>query len=115
MFKKASEELKGNNSEMVPFWFLPLDDKHFKGIATEKIERIVPMYPLSEDKSKYNRLIKVLSLYRLTMGQPRQEELLQMLEDKAAPEQLKQLLFDLCPFSRIQKMLPIKVPLTIQT
>ena len=66
MFKKASEELKGNNSEMVPFWFLPLDDKHFKGIETEKIERIVPMYPLSEDKSKYNRLIKVLSLYRLT-------------------------------------------------
>lgn len=103
MFKNASEELKGNNSEMVPFWFLPLDDKHFKEIATEKIERIVPMYPLSEDISKYHRLIKVLSLYRLTMGQPRQEELLQMLEDKVAPEQLKQLLFDLCPFSRIQK------------
>ena len=103
MFKNASEELKGNNSEMVPFWFLPLDDKHFKEIATEKIERIVPMYPLSEDISKYHRLIKVLSLYRLTMGQPRQEELLQMLEDKVAPDQLKQLLFDLCPFSRIQK------------
>ena len=100
MFDKASKELKGANSEMVPFWYLPLNDKHFNGIKTEKIERIVPMYPMSEDKSKYSRLIKVLSLYRLTMGQPRQEELLEMLEEKVSLEQIEQLLFDLCPYNR---------------
>lgn len=100
MFDKASTELKGDNSEMVPFWYLPLNDEHFNGIETEKIERIVPMYPMSEDESRYSRLIKVLSLYRLTMGQPRQEELLQMLEGKISQAQIKQLLFDLSPFSR---------------
>jgi len=103
MFGKASEELKGDNPEMVPFWYLPLNDEHFKGIKTEKIERIVPMYPMSEDESRYSRLIKVLSLYRLTMGQPRQEELLQMLEGKISQDQIKQLLFDLSPFSRKRK------------
>lgn len=102
MFAKASEELKGNLPEMVPFWYLPLNDPHFHGIKPEKIERIVPMYPMSEDESRYARLIKVLSLYRLTMGQPRQEELLQMLEGKISPKQMKQLLFDLSPFSRNQ-------------
>ena len=109
MFEKASTELKGDNPEMVPFWYLPLNDEHFKGIETEKIERIVPMYPMSEDESRYSRLIKVLSLYRLTMGQPRQEELLQMLEGKISQDQIKQLLFDLSPFSRKQKSLRYSV------
>lgn len=103
MFGKASTELKGDNPEMVPFWYLPLNDELFNGIETEKIERIVPMYPMSEDESRYSRLIKVLSLYRLTMRQPRQEELLQMLEGKISQDQIKQLLFDLSPFSRNRK------------
>ena len=103
MFSKASTELKGENPEMVPYWYLPLNDEHFKDIETEKIERIVPMYPMSEDELRYSRLIKVLSLYRLTMGQPRQEELLQMLEGKISQDQIKQLLFDLSPFSRNRK------------
>lgn len=103
MFGKASAELKGDNPEMVPYWYLPLNDEHFKDIDTEKIERIIPMYPMSEDESRYSRLIKVLSLYRLTMGQPRQEELLQMLEGKISKEQIKQLIFDLSPFNRNKK------------
>lgn len=103
MFRKASTELRGDNSEMVPFWYLPLNDEHFSGIKTEKIERIVPMYPMSEDESRYSRLIKVLSLYRLTMGQPRQEELLEMLEGKISHDRIKQLLFDLSPYSRNKK------------
>ena len=106
MFSKASTDLKGDNSEMVPFWYLPINDKHFDGIKTEKIERIVPMYPMSEDESRYSRLIKVLSLYRLTMGQPRQEELLQMLEGKISKEKIKKLLFDLSPFNRKRKTIP---------
>ena len=42
-----------------------------------KIERIVPMYPYSKDKAVYNRPLKIPSLYRITMGQARQEELLE--------------------------------------
>ena len=89
---------------MIPFWWLPLNDERFKDIDTEKIERIVPMYPMSEDVAKYNRLIKVLSLYRLTMGQLRQEELLQMLEGKVNKNKINKLLFDLCPFNRNKNM-----------
>ena len=103
MFHKATDELKGYNSEMVPFWYLPLNDNRFKDFDPERIERIIPIYPMSEDESRYSRLIKVLSLYRLTMGQPRQEELLQMLDGKISQEQIKQLLFDLCPFNRKRK------------
>lgn len=107
MFNRATAELKGDNSQMIPFWYLPLKHERFKDIKPEmieRIERIVPMYPMSEDESRYSRLIKVLSLYRLTMGQPRQEELLQMLDGKISQEQIKQLLFDLCPFSRNHKV-----------
>ena len=32
------------------------------------------MYPLSKDKIKYERLIKILTLYRLTMVRPQQEK-----------------------------------------
>lgn len=103
MFSAASDELRGSNSEMVPFWYLPLNDEHFKDIETERIERIVPMYPMSEDEARYRRLIKVLFLYRLTMGQPRQEELIQMLDGKVSQQQIDKLIFDLCPFSRNRK------------
>lgn len=101
MFSKAAEELRGNFSEMVPYWYLPTDDAAFHGIKVEKIERIVPMYPFSEDESRYSRLIKVLSLYRLTMGQPRQEELLKLLAGSLEKGDAKKLLFDLSPYSRM--------------
>jgi len=44
-----------------------------------KIERIIASYPLSKDIDNYQRLIKILSLYRLTLGQARQEELLESI------------------------------------
>lgn len=69
-----------------------------KDIEIEWIERIVPQYPMSNDVQRYRRLIEILSLYRLTMGQPRQEELLQMLEtSRLTQEQIDRLLFDLSP------------------
>lgn len=69
------------------------------GQSFEQIERIVPMYPLSRDHSKYEYLIKVLSLYRLTIGQPRQEELLLMLQDRLSHDELDELLMELSPSS----------------
>ena len=50
---------------------------------------------------RYERLVKVLSLYRMTLGQPRQEELLELLKDmKISEEQLDELTIDLCPFNK---------------
>ena len=63
------------------------------------IERIVPMYPLSSDQSAYFRMNAVLSLYRLTLGQPRQEELLELFKDLST-EEIEQLLFNLSPIKK---------------
>ncbi|KAA6323927.1 hypothetical protein EZS27_026687 [termite gut metagenome] len=55
MFEQVSKDLKGNNSDIVPYWCLPDTNKN-----SVKIERIIPMYPLSLDFLRYNRLTKIL-------------------------------------------------------
>lgn len=97
-FEKTREKYGANTSEMVPYWCLP-DDYPFK----YKIERIVPMYPFSQDKTKYDRLVNVLALYRLTLGQPQQEEMISILQrENLTKEQMEELFFDLSPYSRKQ-------------
>ena len=83
------------NNGMVPYWILPQDmDCKFP------IERIVPMYPFSKDQEKYDWIIKVLSLYRLTLGQPNQEGIIKSLGASNVPnEKLEELFFNLSPWS----------------
>ena len=104
MFEEADKKWRIESStyysEMVPYWCLPREIIREQGEKLEYIERLVPLYPMSIDELRYKRLIDVLSLYRLTMGQPRQEELLQLLEGKVTKEQMQQLLFDLSPYNR---------------
>lgn len=94
MFDAAKAERHQGQSELVPFWC-------FGKNQSVKIERLVPMYPMSRDEVNYERLIKILSLYRLTLGQARQEELLEYLfrefEDTG---KLKELFINLSPFSK---------------
>lgn len=82
-------------SDLIPYWCLGKDQKI-------KIERIVPMYPISKDKTAYVRLIKILSLYRLTMGQARQEELLDYIFTEITDEkdrtELKKMFINLSPY-----------------
>lgn len=104
MFSEADEQWRVESStdysEMVPYWCLPKEIIREHSEKLEYIERIVPLYPMSIDEIRYKHLIDVLSLYRLTMGQPRQEELLQLLEGKVSKEQMQELLFDLSPYNR---------------
>jgi len=94
MFAAAQAEKKPGQSDLVPFWC-------FGEGQQVKIERIVPMYPMSKDGISYERLIKILSLYRLTLGQARQEELLEYLfRECEDPAELKKLFIDLSPFSK---------------
>jgi hypothetical protein len=59
------------------------------------------MYPMSKDEISYARLIKILSMYRLTLGQARQEELLEyILRERKDLDELKKLFIDLSPFSK---------------
>lgn len=105
LFEKVNNdvrtEFEGKYSEMIPNWCLPVEWIHDDTDNIEWIERIVPQYPMSNDVERYHRLIDVLSLYRLTMGQPRQEELLEMLESQhLTKEHISQLLFNLSPITR---------------
>ena len=106
LFTLAYSNLKGTHSDIVPYWCLPVADLTEEQRAKlEYIERIVPLYPLSRDRYKYERLIKVLALYRMTLGQPRQEELLNLLKNMhLSDEQLKELTIDLCPYNKIESL-----------
>lgn len=98
IFSAARDEYKRGDSDIVPYWCLPPDFPEGKDLM---VERIILEYPLSQDHVRYDRLKKVLSLYRLTMGQPRQEELLEMLSTSGlSEEQINQLMINLCPYSR---------------
>lgn len=94
LFERAKEEFRDGYSDLIPYWCLP-DDQDIK------IERIIASYPLSKDIGNYQRLIKILSLYRLTLGQARQEELLEHIFTKCDDcEKLKDLFINLSPYYR---------------
>jgi hypothetical protein len=94
MFQEAKEmEKKDGCSDLIPFWGLT----EREGMV--RIERIVPMYPFSRDEISYERLIKILSLYRLTLGQARQEELLEYIfQNFEDTKEMKDLFINLSPF-----------------
>ena len=94
MFREAKNtEKTGGCSDLIPFWALT----EREGMV--RIERIVPMYPFSRDEIAYERLIKILSLYRLTLGQARQEELLEYIfQNFDDTEAMKDLFINLSPF-----------------
>lgn len=93
LFQRALDAKNDFDPELVPYWCLPDD-------AVVKIERIVPMYPYSKDRAVYNRLLKILSLYRITMGQARQEELLEYMFNNCEIENLKRLFINLSPITK---------------
>ena len=94
MFESAEAEKGERQSDLIPFWCFGKDQK-------VKIERLLPFYPMSRDEINYTHLIKILNYYRLTLGQPRQEELLEYIFSEVEDaEKLKQLFIDLSPFSK---------------
>ena len=93
VFQLAHDAKGDDEPELVPFWCL-------SDGGSMKIERIIPMYPYSKDKAVYNRLLKILSLYRVTMGQARQEELLEYLLNNRNSEELKELFINLSPITK---------------
>jgi len=93
VFQFALDEKPEEAPELLPFWCLPDG-------GSVKIERIVPMYPYSRDKAVYERLQKILSLYRVTLGQARQEELLEYLFNNCDVDEIKKLFINLSPYSK---------------
>lgn len=66
-------------SDLIPYWHYPE--------GTAKIERFIPLKPLSQDVEKLQYSLKLLALYRLSFGQPRQEDLLKSLLNKDFSEE----------------------------
>jgi len=71
MFELAKQE---RGTDLKTFWL-------FETEGGARIERRVPLLPLSRDEIHLQRLKRGLALYRLVFGQPRQEELLTHLGD----------------------------------
>jgi hypothetical protein len=59
-------------SELVPHWVAP---------GPHKVRRCIPALPYSSEIELLHRLKRSLAIYRVVFGQPRQEELLALLED----------------------------------
>ncbi|MBD8011660.1 hypothetical protein H9633_05040 [Microbacterium sp. Re1] len=71
----AAEATATDLGEFAPWWMYP---------GSARIHRVVSWYPLSRDSERYERLRSALALYRLTLGQPRQEDLVDMLARRGA-------------------------------
>ena len=76
-----------DDTELVPFWVFPGD---------AKIERHVPMLPMSREVGQLARLKSDVARYRLVFGQPRQDDLIQYLGE-VPDEKLRELRIDLSP------------------
>ena len=66
--------------------------------GTHRVQRHVPLLPYSKEVEAFRRLKKQLAAYRVVFGQPRQEELLGLLEQADIDAQeLQRWAIDLAP------------------
>jgi len=87
----AATELQEELGDLSPHWVYP---------GPAKVLRITHPYPLSIDHDRLRRLKDDVALYRLTLGQPRQEDLLDLLRRRGVqtdPGMIDQLRLDLTP------------------
>ena len=75
MFELAKKARPAGKNDLWPYWL-------FETEGGAKVERRVPMLPLSREHEQLRRLKRSLAVYRLTFGQPRQEDLLAWLESQ---------------------------------
>ena len=89
LFELAVAARAADDDEMVPYWVFHR--------GTARIERLVPNMPFSREAAALPKLRKTLAAYRLAFGQPRQEELVELLGKNFTKEELEQLRIDLRP------------------
>jgi Helicase conserved C-terminal domain len=81
--------------EFAPYWTYP---------GPARVERHLAPYPLSVDAARLTELKQNVALYRLTFGQPRQEDMLELLRRSGTAShavQLEELRLDLSPPRRL--------------
>lgn len=88
LFQAVSQQRESNTTELVPFWIYPVE-------GGAKIERYVPAFPLSRDRTRLEALKESLAVYRMVFGQPRQEDLLAYLLSRLSVSEVDDALRDL--------------------
>ncbi len=73
LFAAAKKNRPADANDLVPFWMFEAEGRGFK------IEREIPVLPLSREIGRIAPLKRALALYRAVMGQPRQQELVEFL------------------------------------
>ena len=63
--------------EFSPWWIYPGD---------ARVERLIVHFPLSREDAQYERLRESLTLYRMMLGQPRQEDMMELLRQRGVTE-----------------------------
>ena len=74
IFEQAIKDRPVDANDLVPFWIYEADESD--SIEVFRIERRVPMLPLSREIGRMKQLKRSLVAYRSVIGQPRQQELL---------------------------------------
>lgn len=69
LFGLATASRAPGQSEIFPEWVFPV-----QGGAS--IDRYLPVLPMSRERQQYGRLLRTVGAYRLTLGHPRQSDLL---------------------------------------
>jgi hypothetical protein len=83
LFEQACADRPEDANDLVPFWIFDTKDGH-------KIERRIPILPLSREVGELKWLKKTLVAYRSVIGQPRQEELVAFLLKYLDPEEYQE-------------------------
>jgi len=73
LFSRAHDQHGAEGNDLVPYWV------YDEGESPVRVQRCVPIIPLSKEEDQYKRLKEDLVLYRLAFGQPRQEDLIAWL------------------------------------
>ena len=98
VIEAACRDRDAGQSDIVPWWVFP---------GEAKIERLVPVLPMSRDVGRLRQLVDGARRYRMAFGQPRQSELLASLADRYSIEELdelaRELAIDLSPGGRSEQ------------
>jgi hypothetical protein len=66
-------------SDLVPYWIAQ---------GTCRVQRYVPLLPYSKEIEAFRQLKRQLAAYRVVFGQPRQEELMALLDNSTLDTKL---------------------------
>ncbi|MCH8876798.1 MAG: hypothetical protein IIA89_08225 [Chloroflexi bacterium] len=81
LFELARSERPEGENDLYPYWIFETDGGY-------KIERLIPLLPLSREIGQLKWLKRSLVAYRSVMGQPRQQELTEFLARRFSDEEM---------------------------